>query len=86
MTPFSHLCSLLIELPISNPIDPASVDINGRLRDIIPRGRRWANLTKLSLRNIECDGDELQELLLNHKDTLRELWWCSCALGSGREW
>lgn len=79
--PFIHLRSLLIDLPIF--ASDSTDSINGHLSDIIPRGHRWANLTKLSLRNFECDDEEFQELLLSHKDTLRELCLGTVFLRSG---
>ena len=79
--PFDELHSLMIELPIQKGGDLAQV--NGRLRDVIPLGRTWAHLTKLGLRNLECDGEELLNLLLDHKDTLNQLCLGTVVLRSG---
>ena len=79
--PFENLRSLLIELPIQTYTRPS--DVIGRLSDIIPRGRKWVNLTKLSLRGMECEANDLLELLLGHKDTLRHLCLGTIVLRSG---
>ncbi|KAI1768468.1 hypothetical protein GGR53DRAFT_410399 [Hypoxylon sp. FL1150] len=47
--------------------------LNAPLPQIFPSGPAWTSLTSLTLSNIVCSRQDMMEVLLQHKETLREL-------------